>query len=189
MTEVEAVTVLVSTNSALSDDPLGIRTLDGTGNAGLSLDRLTEAPPLGAGPLRVIASSAKLPPGTLADVMDTEVRLGNTTGVKVTLAVLVEPLYAAVIVTEVEVVTAAVCTDRSRAVAPPGTETLEGAGKAALELVRVTEAPPGGAGPLRVIASCAVEPPFRLAGVTASVDKVGSTTGVTVTDAVLLAPL
>jgi hypothetical protein len=74
---------------------------------------------------------------------------------------------------------------------PPvkGPGTLAGTGNAALLLERVIGGPPNGGYPLRVMASMAVEPPVREAGVTATDVKVGNTTGVRVTPAVLLPPL
>ena len=67
-------------------------TLAGTGNAGLLLERLTGGPPNGGFPLRVMASTAVEPPVKEAGVTATDTRVGNTTGVRVTLAVLLPPL-------------------------------------------------------------------------------------------------
>ena len=74
-------------------------------------------------------------------------------------------------------------------VAPAGTVTLGGTLAAELLLVSATTAPPGGATALSV--TVAVEdcsPPTTLVGFSVKEAKVGSSTGFTVSTAVLVAP-
>ena len=74
--------------------------------------------------------------------------------------------------------------------APAGTVTLEGTlATAVLLLESVTWAPPAGAGPLKVtvpVEDC--KPPITLVGFSASDERGGGGEGVTVREAVLLAP-
>ena len=77
-------------------------------------------------------------------------------------------------------------------VAPAGTVTLEGARAAPLLLESRTFAPPGGVGPLSVtvpVEDC--KPPITLVGLSVSEVRVGTggAAGVTVSEAVLVAPL
>jgi hypothetical protein len=76
--------------------------------------------------------------------------------------------------------------------APAGTVTLEGTLAAPLLLESMTCAPPAGAGPLKVtvpVENCA--PPITLEGSSVNEERVdgGGGTGVTVSEAVLAAPL
>ena len=73
---------------------------------------------------------------------------------------------------------------------PAVTVTLDGtAATDALELASVTTAPPGGAGPESVTVPVALEPPVTVEGVSVSDESVGGGGGVTVSVAVLVAPL
>lgn len=65
MTGVDAVTVLVLTVNVPLVYPAMTVTLDGTVAADALLERLTTAPPLGAGPLRVTVPVEEDPPLTL----------------------------------------------------------------------------------------------------------------------------
>src|SRR5438445_5012732 len=93
-------------------------------------------------------------------------------------------------VTGVDVVTALVLTVNVALLAPAATVTL--AGTVAVDvllLVRVTAAPPAGAGPLSVtvpVEDCA--PPVTVVGFTVSVEGVGEACGATVSEAVLVTP-
>jgi hypothetical protein len=89
VTEVEAVTVLVVTPRLAPDAPAGTDTLAGMGNARLVLERLTDAPPDGAGPLSVTTRVADNPPVRLEGAT---VRDESTAGTRVTEAVLLVPL-------------------------------------------------------------------------------------------------
>ena len=92
-------------------------------------------------------------------------------------------------VTAVDATTALVVTVKLALLAPAGTVTLAGtAATLGLLLARETTAPPLGAGPLRVtvpVEDCV--PPVTLVGFSVSDDRV-AVGGVTVSDAVLLAP-
>ena len=74
--------------------------------------------------------------------------------------------------------------------APAGTVTLEGTlATAVLLLESVTWAPPAGAGPLRVTVPVeACTPPTTFVGFSLNEERVGRGGGVTVSEAVLLAP-
>jgi len=93
-------------------------------------------------------------------------------------------------VTGVDVVTALVLTVNVALLAPAATVTL--AGTVAVDvllLVRVTAAPPAGAGPLSVtvpVEDCA--PPVTVVGFSVSVESVGEACGATVSAAVLVTP-
>ena len=79
-----------------------------------------------------------------------------------------------------------VCTVTLALERPAGTVRLAGAGKAAALLDSVTAAPPEGAAPLSVTVTVAEAPPATVDGVTDNNVTVGSTTGATVTLAVLV---
>ena len=93
-------------------------------------------------------------------------------------------------VTGVDVVTALVLTVNVALLAPAATVTL--AGTVAVDvllLVRVTAAPPVGAGPLSVtvpVEDCA--PPVTVVGFSVSVESVGAACGATVSEVVLVTP-
>jgi hypothetical protein len=114
---------------------------------------------------------------------------GVPTGVIVSIAVLLAPPYVAVMVAEVEVVTALVLTVNVALVALLGTVTLAGTVAADTLLERLTTAPPLGAGPLRVTVPVEVVPPLTLVGLSPTELSVGGVVaGVIVSIAVLLAP-
>jgi len=93
-------------------------------------------------------------------------------------------------VTGVDVVTALVLTVNVALLAPAATVTL--AGTVAVDvllLVRVTAAPPAGAGPLSVtvpVEDCA--PPVTVVEFSVSVESVGEACGATVSEAVWVTP-
>ena len=76
VTCVELVTVLVVTENVALVDPAGTVTLGTTTWATpvLLLTRVTTAPPVGAGALRVTVPVEELPPMTLVGFRDTELR-------------------------------------------------------------------------------------------------------------------
>lgn len=106
---------------------------------------------------------------------------------------MVEPLYDAEIVTEVEMRTIDVLTLKVALVAPAGIVTLEGTpATPALLLESVTCTPPAGAGALKVTVPAEdSNPPTTLVGLSLNEETVGSGggAGVTVSVAVLFAPL
>jgi hypothetical protein len=129
--------------------PAGTVTLLGTRTSnGLLLDRRTNTPPAGAGPLSVTVPVDGLPPLTVL------------------------PAEEAVIATLVVVVTALVLTVKEAVVDPALTVTLEGTvATPGLSLVSETTAPPLGAGPLRVTVPVDVPPPTTVVGLSVSADK------------------
>ena len=101
-------------------------------------------------------------------------------------------MYEAEILAEVGRRTGDVLTLKVAVLAPAGTVTLEGMLAAPLLLESVTCAPPAGAGPLSVtvpVENCA--PPTTLDGFSVNEVRVdeGGGAGVTVSEAVLVAPL
>ena len=102
------------------------------------------------------------------------------------------PLYDAEMLTDVVSRTIDVFTVKLALVAPAGTVTLDGTeARPGLLLERETTAPPAGAGPLRVtvpVEDCT--PPTTLVGFSVNEESVtgGTGGGITVSDAVLLAP-
>jgi hypothetical protein len=77
VTELVVVTVLVVTVKVAVLLLAGTVTLDGTvATAVLLLDRVTTAPPVRAGPLRVIVAVEELPPTTLPGASVSAVRVG-----------------------------------------------------------------------------------------------------------------
>jgi hypothetical protein len=92
VTGVELVTVVVLTVNVALVAPEAIVTLAGTVAADAPLERLTTAPLLGAGPLRVTVPVEKEPPVTLLGLTVIEERVGAVpAGVTVSVAVLVAP--------------------------------------------------------------------------------------------------
>lgn len=118
---------------------------------------------------------------------------GGDSGVTVSVAVLVMPPNAPVIVTGVEALTAVVVTLKFALVAPAATVTLAGTlATAPLLLDSVTTAPPAGAAPVNVAVPCDAPPPATLVGLSAMLDSEGppggggALDGVTVSDVLAL---
>ena len=87
-----------------------------------------------------------------------------------------------------EVVTPLVLTVKFALVAPAATVTLAGSVAAEALLERETRAPLPGAGPLRVTVPVEGDPPVTLVGLSATEESVAELGGVTVSEAVLVAP-
>ena len=113
-------------------------TLAGTPAAALSLESITCAPPVGAGPLNVtVPVEDWAPPATVVGFSVTDESVGDAwAGKTVSEVVLVAPAYEAVIVTDVLVVTALVPTVKVALVAPAATVTLAGTVAVAVEIGR-----------------------------------------------------
>ena len=91
-------------------------------------------------------------------------------------------------VTAVDAVTALVLTVNVALVAPAATVTLEGTVATPLLLESSTCAPPVGAVPLSVTVPVEGDPPVTLVGLSATEESVAELGGVTVSEAVLVAP-
>jgi hypothetical protein len=88
--EVEAATAVVVTLNVMLVAPAATVTLAGTVAAvGLVFDRVTTAPPVGAGPFKVTVPVEELPPNTLAGFM---AKADTAGGLMVIRAVSVDPL-------------------------------------------------------------------------------------------------
>jgi hypothetical protein len=166
---------------------------DGTGNAvALPLDRLTDAPPVGAAPVNVSVTVPVCPEVTVEGL--TPITLNATApaaGVTVTLASWTTPPHPASDCTVVELVTGPVVTVKLALVCPAGIVYGDCTGSAVrFPLPTSTCAPPAGAGPLKVNVNVTVPPEVTVDG--AMVYKLMVTVeagGFTVTAADWLTPL
>ena len=153
----------------------------------LLLDRVTAAPPVGAGPVKVTVPVEDEPPPTLAGFRVTE---ESAEGFTVSVAVLFVLFKLPVMVTVAVLATGLVLTVNVAVVAPAATVTLAGTCAAAVLLLdNVTTAPPVGAALLRVTVPVDEDPPMTLVGFKVTEDKVTVVGGVTVSIAVLVVPL
>ena len=135
----------------------------------LLLVRVTVVPPVGASALNVTVPCELAPPTTLAGFSVRELTL--TCGVTDKEAFCELPLKVAVIVELAVVVTAPAVIVNVALVALAATTTVEGTCAAAvLELVRLTVAPPVGAGPLSVTVPCELAPPTTTVGFSVTED-------------------
>lgn len=195
VTVVDVITALVFTVKLAVVAPAATVTLAGTRAAPvLLLDSDTTAPPDGAAPRKVtVPVDDCVPPVTAVGLSESEASVagGGAAGFTVSIAVLVVPPYAAVIVTAVAALTALVLTVKLAVVAPAATVTLAGSCAAAVLLLDSdTTAPPDGAAPLNVtvpVEDCV--PPVTLVGFSVNEDSVtGGVPGFTVSVAVRVAP-
>src|SRR5437588_240525 len=162
--EVDTRTIDVFTVKVALLLPAGTVTMAGTLAAPLPLERVTCAPPAGAGPLSVtVPVEDCTPPTTLVGFSVSEATVG---GVTVSAADLLAPPYDAEMVITVDVATALVLTVNVAVVLSAGTTTLGGMLANALLLERLTCVPPAGANPLSVtlpMEGCG-PPPVTLVG-------------------------
>jgi len=178
VTVVGAITALVLTVKLAVVAPAATVTLPGTRAAlVLLLESATTAPPVGAAPLNVtVPVDDCAPPVTLVgfSVNEDNVTRAGAGGFTISVAILVVPPNAALIVTVVAVLTALVLTVKLALVAPAATVTLAGTRAAAVLLLEsATTAPPAGAAPLNVtvpVDNCV--PPVTLVGFNASAERV-----------------
>jgi hypothetical protein len=155
VTVVDVITALVLTVKLAVVAPAATVTLAGTRAAPVLLHESdTTAPPVGAAPLNVTVPVENcVPPVTLVgfSVNEDSVTGGGGAGFTVSVAVLVVPPNAALIVTAVVTLTALVLTVKLAVAAPAATVTLAGTRAAPVLLLEsVTTAPPAGAAPLNV---------------------------------------
>lgn len=163
--EVTVLTELVPmANVGETDAPAATVTEAGTVAAVLLLVSVTTAPPFAAGPLSVTTFKVvELPPTTDVGDSITAVGVGAST---VKVAVTVNPLYAAEIVTGVLVATAKVAiVNTGEIIAPAAIVTEAGTVAIGLLLDSVTIAPPTGAGALsETVFEVVGVPPTAIAG-------------------------
>jgi hypothetical protein len=163
VTEAELETAVVLIGNVAELDPAVTVTLVGSVALVLLEVRLTVIPPVPAGPLRLTVPVEALPPMTEVGETDT---LLSTGVLMVRVAVAVFVPWVPVIVAEVVEVTAVVLIVKVTEVAPAATVTL--AGNVAFDEleVRLTEVPPGPAGPFRVAVPVEELPPVTDVGET-----------------------
>jgi hypothetical protein len=166
VTTVDAGTDAVAMVTVALVAPAATVTLPGTVAAVLLLVSVTPNPPAGAADVNVTVPCADVPPVTLVGLTETaDNEAGGGGGVTLSVAVLVAPPNAPVIVTGVDALTAVVVTVNVALVAPAATVTLAGTvATAVLLLDSVTTAPPAGAALVNVAVPCAALPPTTLAG-------------------------
>jgi hypothetical protein len=184
VTDVAAVTALVvMLNVAVPFAATGMEA--GTlATVALLLVSVTTTPAAGAAPVRVTVPVLGVPAVTAVGLSVTDDSAG---GLTVSMAALLRPLYVAVIVTEVAVVTVLLVAVKVAVLAPAATLIEAGTVAAAvLLLVSVTTIPPVGAAPFKVIVPVLFAPPITAVGLR---DKAESAAWFTVSVAVLLSPL
>lgn len=164
--------------------PAGTVTLPGTVAEELLLDKATAIPPVGAAAFNVTVPVEEVPPATDAGFSETELR--PAPAVTISAAVLLAPLYVAVIVAFVAEVTAAVVTVKFAVVLPAGTVKLAGTVAEELLLDRATAIPPVGAAALRVTVPVAELPPVTDAGFSETEFRASPEPAVTVSGVVMV---
>lgn len=147
--DVTALAVAVNVDEVA---PAGTLSEAGTGSAGLLEVRVTEAPPEGAGPLRITLHVVEPADAKLDGLHATEFGItggaAGAGGAKVIMAFCEPPLSVAVIVPLWLALTLAALAVNEVEVAPAATVTDDGAVSAELLLLSATAAPPLGAAPL-----------------------------------------
>jgi hypothetical protein len=144
----------------------GTVTLAGTCAAAvLLLDRVTTAPPAGAGPVNLTVPVGEVPAITDVGLTLTPLPAAPSVGAFTVKLVLAVAPYVPAMVTVVLLATGIVVTVNVAVVAPAGTVTLTGTVAAAvLPLDSVTTAPPDGAGPFSVTVPVDEVPPITEVG-------------------------
>ena len=154
--ETEALTAVVLTLNEAELAPADTVTVAGVVALVLPEERLTIAPPDGAGPLRVTVPVEELPP---TSEVGFKVKPVNVAGVTVSVAVTDVLPNSAVMVAVVEDVTAPVVIVNAAELAPAATVTVERGTTLLLLDDRETTVPPVGAGPVRVSVPVELVPP------------------------------
>jgi hypothetical protein len=180
----DGTVVVVTVNVAVRAPALTV-TVAGRVAAALSLESVTEAPPVGAALVKVTVPVEGLPPATLDGFSVTPERAAGT--LMVSSEVLVTPFAPALIVATVPAKTDVVVTVNVAVVAPALTVTLDGTVAFALSLESETTVPPEGAAPVKVTVPVEGFPPTTVAGFKETPESADP--GVTVRDAVLVTPL
>ena len=144
----------------------------GEATAELPVVSVTEIPPLGAAPFNVTVPMLVAPPITL---LGDRPRVSIAGGFTVSKAFFATPSVA-VMVVGVAAETGAVGITNVAVVAPPRTVTGDGGVAAPVLLPSVTEIPPLGAGPVKVIVAETFFPPVTLVAARASVETDGGFT-------------
>jgi hypothetical protein len=172
------LTGLVATAKFADVAPAATVTEAGTWTAAVLVEaRFTTAPPGGAAPLRVTVPVEGLPPTTEAESKVKEVRSTGGAGWTVRVAVRLTLLKRAVIVTGVFASTGTVVAANVAVVAPATTVTEAGTWATAVLLeVRVTTAPPVGAGLSSVTVPVEDSPPMTAAGARPTEVRTGACT-------------
>src|SRR5690242_16972922 len=146
------------------DEPAGTVTLAGTNAGEPSVHSSTSIPPARAGAVSRTLPVADTPPTTATASTDTDAILTSAPGIMVSEPLLLEPRYAAVIVTGVSRETAVVVAANVAILLPAGTATEAGTATAELSLTSKTVMPPEGAAALSVTTPVAGAPPETAAG-------------------------
>jgi len=162
VTAVTAVTVLVLTGNVFVVAPAATVTETGTVAAALLLVSVTTAPPTGAALPSVTVPVLLTLPVTAVGFTLTPFKAAA--GFSVIVEILDAPRDVAVMLTCVAAVTVLVVTANVFVVAPAATVTETGTVAAALLLVSVTTAPPGGAALLSVTVPVLSAPPISTEG-------------------------
>jgi hypothetical protein len=152
-------TALVVTANCALVCPARTVTVAGTCAAALSLAKVTESPPVAAGPVKVTVPMVPAPPVNVDNVKAAEATVGGFT---VNVAVLATP-YVAVIVAGTDVPTAAVVTWNVAVDCPAATVTVAGTAAAALLLASVRDAADA-ATPFSVTVAVDAVPPVTAVG-------------------------
>ena len=157
---------------ALDAPPATVTVAGNAATAALLLDSVTITPPATAGPDSATVPVEPFPPTKLLGY--TEI-LSTAGGFTVSDDVLVTPKVA-VIAVGVATDTGAVAIENITEVAPPGIFTVPGGTTAAVLLVRETETPPLGAGPVSVRVPEVLFPPIKAVATRANVETAGGFT-------------
>jgi hypothetical protein len=177
--ELDAVTATVVTVNVALVAPAAMVTLPSAGTlatAELLLESVTTIPPVGAADVSVTVPVEDAGPTTLAGLsVSVESAAGGGGGVTVSTAVLLTVPAVAVMVAELDAVTATVVTVNVALVAPAAMVTLPSAGTLAtaeLLLESVTTIPPVGAADVSVTVPVEDAGPTTLVGLSVSVESV-----------------
>src|SRR5262249_6275190 len=176
VTDVAAVTPVVVILKLALVAPAATVTLAGTpATVVLLLDSVTTAPLAGAAEVKLTVPVLPAPPATLAGLTVSVDKVGaGGTGFTVNTAVRVTPPKLAEMVGAVEAVTVDVAIVKVALVAPAATVTLAGTVATALELLRLTTAPPAGAPEVSVTVPCDELPPTTELGARLTADRLAT---------------